>query len=303
MTLLYRNGWAMLLHNRQGSLGISWAGSLCCYCWPAALDPFPCGHLQDAALRQQERVSDAGGYAGRHHLGADRRGGCVALSSGSGRGGRGDRLPDLRRERPPPSTSTAWSATTFLRSGGQTVGDIQVNLLPKGERKRQSHAIAKDLRPKLPPLAQELGAVVQVAEIPPDLPCCKPWSPKFTVPPPRSPGPGQQVKKLYEQTEGRGGCRLVRGGRPASAGPRCGSPAGGLVGSQQQHHRGNAGPGGGWTADRPAPPSLLARGRAHCGAPPARPAGPGQRSAQSADSLSQRGSSGASPGSLVKPDQ
>ena len=57
----------------------------------------------------------------------------------------------------------------FLRSG-TNVGDIQVNLLPKGDRDRQSHAIAKALREKLRPLAAKTGAVVQVAEIPPGPP-------------------------------------------------------------------------------------------------------------------------------------
>ncbi|CAN0039480.1 unnamed protein product, partial [Phaeothamnion confervicola] len=57
----------------------------------------------------------------------------------------------------------------FLRSG-PNVADIQVNLLPKAERKRQSHDIAKNLRPSLTDLARQYGAKIQVAEIPPGPP-------------------------------------------------------------------------------------------------------------------------------------
>jgi multidrug efflux pump subunit AcrB len=57
----------------------------------------------------------------------------------------------------------------FLRSGAN-VADIQVNFLAKGERKRQSHAIAKDIRPKLTEIADQYNARVQIAEIPPGPP-------------------------------------------------------------------------------------------------------------------------------------
>jgi multidrug efflux pump subunit AcrB len=48
--------------------------------------------------------------------------------------------------------------------------DIQVNLLPKGERSRQSHDLAKDARTLLEPLAKELGVALKVVEIPPGPP-------------------------------------------------------------------------------------------------------------------------------------
>lgn len=57
----------------------------------------------------------------------------------------------------------------FLRKAPHQ-GDIQVNLKPKSDRKRQSHQVAKALREKLAPLAQQLGATIQVAEIPPGPP-------------------------------------------------------------------------------------------------------------------------------------
>lgn len=61
----------------------------------------------------------------------------------------------------------------FLRSGSN-VADIQVNFLPKGERQRQSHDIAKAIRPKLKEIGDRYNARIQIAEILPGHPCCKP---------------------------------------------------------------------------------------------------------------------------------
>ncbi len=49
-------------------------------------------------------------------------------------------------------------------------GDIQVNLLPVGERSAQSHAIARRLRPELDRIAAVYGARIQIAEVPPGPP-------------------------------------------------------------------------------------------------------------------------------------
>ena len=57
----------------------------------------------------------------------------------------------------------------FLRSA-EHLADIQVNLLPKGERKAQSHDIAKRVRPALADIAEKYGATVAVAEVPPGPP-------------------------------------------------------------------------------------------------------------------------------------
>ncbi|MBK9170359.1 MAG: efflux RND transporter permease subunit [Bryobacterales bacterium] len=57
----------------------------------------------------------------------------------------------------------------FLRRGSN-VADIQVNLLPKHDRKDQSHDIAKRVRASLVPVARESGANVKVAEVPPGPP-------------------------------------------------------------------------------------------------------------------------------------
>jgi multidrug efflux pump subunit AcrB len=57
----------------------------------------------------------------------------------------------------------------FLRQGAN-VADVQVNLLPKGERKRQSHAIAVAVRPAVDSIARRYGASAKIAEIPPGPP-------------------------------------------------------------------------------------------------------------------------------------
>jgi multidrug efflux pump subunit AcrB len=57
----------------------------------------------------------------------------------------------------------------FMRSG-PNVADVQVNLKPKGERDRQSHAIAVAVRPGVDSIARKYGASAKVAEIPPGPP-------------------------------------------------------------------------------------------------------------------------------------
>ncbi|MBL9134537.1 MAG: efflux RND transporter permease subunit [Verrucomicrobiales bacterium] len=57
----------------------------------------------------------------------------------------------------------------FMRRGAQ-VADLQVNLLPKHERKAQSHDIAKRVRPRVAAVAERFGARVAVAEVPPGPP-------------------------------------------------------------------------------------------------------------------------------------
>ena len=57
----------------------------------------------------------------------------------------------------------------FLRRGPD-VADIQVNLVPKGDRKAQSHDIAKRVRPAVQAVAGKYGARVKVSEVPPGPP-------------------------------------------------------------------------------------------------------------------------------------
>jgi multidrug efflux pump subunit AcrB len=57
----------------------------------------------------------------------------------------------------------------YLR-GGANLADIQVNFVEKNERSAQSHDLAKQLRPRLTEIAEQNGAKVKVAEIPPGPP-------------------------------------------------------------------------------------------------------------------------------------
>ncbi|GHC60961.1 efflux RND transporter permease subunit [Neogemmobacter tilapiae] len=57
----------------------------------------------------------------------------------------------------------------YLRSEPR-YGDLQINLLPKGERTRESHAIALDLRARITALDLPKGTVVKVVEPPPGPP-------------------------------------------------------------------------------------------------------------------------------------
>ena len=57
----------------------------------------------------------------------------------------------------------------FMRSGAN-VADVQVNLVAKGERSRQSHAIAVAVRPAIDSIARRYGASAKIAEIPPGPP-------------------------------------------------------------------------------------------------------------------------------------
>ena len=57
----------------------------------------------------------------------------------------------------------------YLRKGSN-LAEIQVNLLHKEDRKDQSHAIAKRIRPLVKAIADKYGARVKVAEIPPGPP-------------------------------------------------------------------------------------------------------------------------------------
>ena len=57
----------------------------------------------------------------------------------------------------------------FMRRGAH-VADLQFNLVAKGERKAQSHDIAKRVRPRVAAIAAKYGARVAVAEVPPGPP-------------------------------------------------------------------------------------------------------------------------------------
>jgi multidrug efflux pump subunit AcrB len=90
----------------------------------------------------------------------------------------------------------------YLRRGAN-VADIQVNLLSKGERDKQSHAIAKSVRERLQPVAARYGANVKVAEVPPGPPVLQTLVAEIY-------GPSQegqiklarQIKEIFQKTNG-----------------------------------------------------------------------------------------------------
>ena len=90
----------------------------------------------------------------------------------------------------------------FLRQGSN-VADVQVNLVDKGDRKAQSHAIAKRVREEIAPLAARFGARIKVAEVPPGPPVLETivaeiYGPDYD----RQIAIAKQVRDLMDQTPG-----------------------------------------------------------------------------------------------------
>jgi multidrug efflux pump subunit AcrB len=90
----------------------------------------------------------------------------------------------------------------YLRSGSN-VADIQVNLAGKGERKEQSHEIAKRVRPALKKIADRYSAKVKVAEVPPGPPVLSTlvaeiYGPDYE----RQKEIALQVQDIFEKTSG-----------------------------------------------------------------------------------------------------
>ena len=90
----------------------------------------------------------------------------------------------------------------FLRTNSHEA-DIQVNLAPKEARKRQSHDIAKAVRPALQAIAQRHGARIKVAEVPPGPPVLQTLVAEIYGPDhSRQMEIAKQVLGVFEQTEG-----------------------------------------------------------------------------------------------------
>jgi multidrug efflux pump subunit AcrB len=90
----------------------------------------------------------------------------------------------------------------FLRRGAN-VADIQVNLKPKGDRKSQSHDIAKRVRPKVQEIARKYQARVKVSEVPPGPPVLQTlvaevYGPDYT----RQIEVARQIRDILDKTEG-----------------------------------------------------------------------------------------------------
>lgn len=90
----------------------------------------------------------------------------------------------------------------FLRSGAN-VADIQVNLRPKAERKRQSHAIAVAARAGIDSIARVYEASAKVAEIPPGPPVLSTLVAEVYAPDDSTRlALATAVRKVFEETEG-----------------------------------------------------------------------------------------------------
>jgi multidrug efflux pump subunit AcrB len=90
----------------------------------------------------------------------------------------------------------------FLRSAPH-LADLQVNLVPKGDRAAQSHDVAGRLRERLVPVARRFGATIQVAEAPPGPPALQTLVAEVYGPDPaRRTAVAAQIKAVFEQTAG-----------------------------------------------------------------------------------------------------
>ena len=90
----------------------------------------------------------------------------------------------------------------YLRAGSN-VADIQVNLLGKGDRKLQSHEIAKQVRTRLLPIANRFGARIKVAEVPPGPPVLQTLVAEVYGPAQDGRiGIARQIRDLWKRTDG-----------------------------------------------------------------------------------------------------
>jgi multidrug efflux pump subunit AcrB len=90
----------------------------------------------------------------------------------------------------------------YLRAGAN-VGDLQVNLIDKHRRARASHAIAREIRPRLAAIGREFGASVKVVEVPPGPPVMAPlvaeiYGPDYA----RARHIARELAQRFEATEG-----------------------------------------------------------------------------------------------------
>ncbi len=89
-----------------------------------------------------------------------------------------------------------------LRASSE-LGDIQVNLVDKHQRKEQSHAIAMRVRPALQEIGKRWGANVKVVEVPPGPPVLAPIVAEIYGPEAQGrKDVAQAVRAAFERTEG-----------------------------------------------------------------------------------------------------
>ncbi|HEU4608700.1 MAG TPA: efflux RND transporter permease subunit, partial [Chitinophagaceae bacterium] len=86
---------------------------------------------------------------------------------------------------------------------GDNVADIQVNLIKKEDRKEQSHAIAKSMRPGIQAIAKKYGANVKIVEVPPGPPVLSTLVAEIYGPDYQQQiAIAEQVKQRFAKTEG-----------------------------------------------------------------------------------------------------
>ena len=90
----------------------------------------------------------------------------------------------------------------FMRRGAN-IADIQVNLVPKNQRKAQSHDIARRIRPRLAAIAARYQARVAIAEVPPGPPVLQTLVAEIYGPDePSRLRLADKVKTIFKQTPG-----------------------------------------------------------------------------------------------------
>ncbi|MFL5442817.1 MAG: efflux RND transporter permease subunit, partial [Myxococcales bacterium] len=100
-----------------------------------------------------------------------------------------------------PFTFVGMVRHSFLRDGPEQV-DVQVNLVPKEERKAQSHAIAVRVRPALEDLARPSGARLKMVEIPPGPPVLATVLAEVYGPEPAREAYARSVRAAFRSTPG-----------------------------------------------------------------------------------------------------
>lgn len=86
---------------------------------------------------------------------------------------------------------------------GANVADIQVNLVDKGERSDQSHAIAKRIRPVVQKVGDKYNANIKVVEVPPGPPVLSTLVTEIYGPDEEQrQRVGRKVKNIFEEMEG-----------------------------------------------------------------------------------------------------
>jgi multidrug efflux pump subunit AcrB len=105
----------------------------------------------------------------------------------------------------------------FMRRGAN-IADLQINLVPKGERKAQSHAIAKRIRPRVTEIAARYGARVAVAEVPPGPPVLQTLVAEIYGP--NEPCAGNQSDRHFQKNPRRRGYGLVHRSRSGQSAVR-----------------------------------------------------------------------------------